>query len=95
MRFESLKPSTKKDKKYMIIFTEPDKTVHFGSKNSKTYLDHKDKTKRTNYINRHKVNEDWNDPLSAGALSLYLLWGASTNLNKNLHYYLQKFKIDN
>ena len=93
MIFKNLEPSNKKDKKYMISFESPDKIIHFGSKKSMTYLDHHDKIKRNNYIKRHKVNEDWNDPLSAGALSLYILWGASTNLNKNLHYYLNHFNI--
>ena len=45
MRFESLVKSTRPDKKYMITFSEPNKTIHFGSKNSKTFLDHKDEKK--------------------------------------------------
>jgi len=93
MKFISLKPSTKPDKKFMITFLEPDKTIHFGYKNSSTYLDHHDKTKRLNYLKRHFQNEDWNNPLTAGSLSAYLLWGHSTNLNTNLNYFLRHFKI--
>lgn len=90
MRFLSLEKSTKPDKKYVIKFTNPNKTIHFGSKNSLTYLDHHDKTKRDNYILRHTVREDWTK-INAGSLSRYLLWGESTNLHTNLTTYLKKF----
>ena len=93
MRFVSLEPSTRPDKKYMIKFDEPKKVIHFGSKNSRTYLDHKDKKKRLNYLRRHSVNENWDNPLTAGALSAYLLWGFSTYLHKNLEYFLRYFNI--
>lgn len=93
MRFESIKQSTRKNKKLMITFSNPKKTIHFGSKNSKTFLDHNDKKKRENYILRHQVNENWNDPVTAGTLSFYLLWGSSTDLNTNLKKYLNHFNI--
>ena len=92
MKFLSLEKSQKPDKKYVIKFTNPDKTIHFGSKKSLTYLDHRDKTKRENYILRHKVREDWTN-INAGSLSRYLLWGDSTNLQTNLTAYLRKFLI--
>ena len=68
------------------------KTIHFGSKDGSTFLDHKDKTKRDNYIKRHSVRENWNK-INPGSLSRYLLW-ESTNLNNNLKDYLQRFNID-
>jgi len=90
MIFVSLKKSDRADKKYVIVFKEPSTTIHFGSKNSKTYLDHGDKTIRENYIKRHRLNnEDWNK-INAGSLSRYLLWGDSTDLNKNLKAYLKR-----
>jgi len=92
MKFISLKPSTKKDKKYEIKFSNPDKTFNFGSRNSKTYLDHNDKNIRQNYINRHRVNENWND-INPGSLSLYLLWGPTNNLETNLYFFLDVFGI--
>ena len=93
MFFVSLQPSTRPDKKFMITFDQPKKTVHFGSRNSKTYLDHKDKKKRLNYLRRHCVNEDWTNPLSPGCLSAYILWGSSTDLSTNLEIYFKHFKI--
>ncbi len=93
MKFISLKKSNKPNKKLVITFTEPNLTIHFGSKNSSTFLDHYDKVKRSNYLKRHKVNEDWNQ-INAGSLSAYILWGDTSDLYKNLINYLDKFKID-
>ena len=93
MRFISLKKSNKPNKKLVITFSEPNLTIHFGSKNSSTFLDHYDKTKRSNYLKRHKVNENW-DQVNAGSLSAYILWGSSTDMYTNLLNYLDKFNID-
>ena len=94
MRFISLEKSNKPNKKLVITFSEPKLSIHFGSKNSSTYLDHHDKVKRSNYLKRHQVNEDWGNPISRGALSMWLLWGPTTNLKENLIYYLKHFNID-
>ena len=93
MKFISLEKSNKPNKKLVITFSEPDLTIHFGSKNSSTFLDHQDKVKRSNYLKRHKVNENWNQ-VNAGSLSAYILWGDSSDMYSNLINYLDKFKID-
>ena len=93
MRFISLEKSNKPNKKLVITFSEPNLTIHFGSKNSSTFLDHHDKVKRSNYLKRHKVNEDWNQ-INAGSLSAYILWGDSSDMYANLISYLDKFNID-
>ena len=93
MKFISLKKSNKPYKKLVITFSEPNLTIHFGSKNSSTFLDHHDKVKRSNYLKRHKVNEDWNQ-VNAGSLSAYILWGDSSDMYANLISYLDKFNID-
>lgn len=87
-----LQASTKKDKRFMITFKNG-KTVHFGSKNGKTYIDHGDQQKREAYLKRHAVNEDWDDPYSAGALARWLLWGASKDLEANHIAFMKRFKI--
>ena len=92
MKFLSLEPSTRANKKFVIKFSEPTKTIHFGSKNSSTYLDHHDKHKRNNYLVRHFVNEDWTK-VNAGSLSSYLLWGRTIDLYKNLLHFLKHFNI--
>ena len=93
MKFISLEKSYKPNKKLVIKFSEPNLTIHFGSKNSSTYLDHYDKVKRSNYLKRHKVNENW-DQVNAGSLSAYILWGDSSDMYANLISYLDKFNID-
>ena len=92
MKYISLEKSNKPNKKLLITFSEPNLTIHFGSKNSLTFLDHHDKVKRSNYLKRHKVNENWNE-INAGSLSAFILWGLSTDINKNLMNYLNKFNI--
>ena len=93
MKYISLEKSNKPHKKLVITFSEPNLIIHFGSKNSSTFLDHHDKVQRSNYLKRHKVNENWNK-INAGSLSAYILWGPSTDLNTNLINYLDKFNID-
>ena len=87
-----IKPSTKKDKRFMAVYKNG-VIVHFGSKNGSTYIDHHDKIKRENYIKRHsKLNENWHDPYSAGSLSRFLLWGDYKTLNENHQSFMKQFK---
>lgn len=83
-------PSKRPAKKYEAVFSNG-KSVHFGLRGSNTYLDNGDKTKRENYLNRHKKNENWNDPYSAGALSAFITWGNTTNLQSNIKEFNRRF----
>lgn len=77
-----------KDKDHKIVFV-----TQFGAKNGQTYIDHHDKTKRENYIKRHKaLGEEWNK-INAGSLSRWILWGDSTNLISNIASYKKKFNL--
>lgn len=87
-----IKESTRPTKRYMATFSNG-KTVHFGSRGSTTYIDHKDKKKRDDYIARHKVREDFDNPYSAGALSRWLLWGDYTDLEKNHKAFMKRYKV--
>jgi hypothetical protein len=98
-----IKPSPREDKKLVATFChckgetkccDKDRTkVHFGAKSSSTYLDHKDETKRKAYIARHKVNEDFNKPMTAGALAKHILWGATTSLRENIKLFKKRFNL--
>ena len=88
----SLKKSKRDKKRFVIKLDNPRQTIHFGYKGGSTYIDHKDKVKRKNYIARHRVNENWGE-INAGSLSRYLLWGEHTNLKNNLEDYLKRFNI--
>lgn len=91
-------PSTSKHKKYVALFdlgNGKTKQINFGSKNSETYLDHKNITKRANYVARHTAlgTEDYNDPLTPASLSMFLLWGKHTDLDMNIKEYKNMYNI--
>lgn len=85
--------STNPLKKLMAIFqdctTNRQKTVHFGANGMSDYTKHKDKNRKERYLNRHK-NEDWNNPITAGALSRWILWN-KTSLKESISDYKSKF----
>lgn len=72
-----VKKSTNPEKKLMAIFTMKDDselTRHFGAAGMTDYTQHKEEKRMKRYLNRHRKNENWNDPLTAGALSRWILW---------------------
>jgi len=42
---------------------------------------------------RHRANEDWNKPDTAGALSRWILWGDSTSIQKNIADFKKRFSL--
>lgn len=57
------------------------------------FTKHKDVTRRQRYLTRHRgMNEDWNDPTTAGALSRWILWNKPT-FNASLADYKRRFKV--
>lgn len=91
----SITKSTLKGKKYTATFENAGKTTktHFGATGYGDYTTHKDKERRSNYISRHKTNEAWNKPTTAGSLSRHLLWGNSTSLQQNIQAFKRKFRL--
>lgn len=102
MKLLSIKPSDKATKKYVATFCMCDgptkccdkerKKVNFGARGSSTFLDHKDEKKRLAYVARHRVNENFNDPLSAGSLSRYILWNKTT-LSASISDFKKRFNL--
>ena len=94
MKF-SIKKSTKKGKKFMAIFDCPKckkkKIVHFGAEGMSDFTKHKDEERKQRYINRHKKNENWSDPKTAGFMSKHLLWNKPT-LSESIKYTNNRFK---
>ena len=94
-----IKKSSRDDKRYMATFTDDNgnkKTTHFGykdnNKTGSTFIDHNDDDKKKAYIARHRVNENWADYKSAGALSKHILWNKAT-LTASINDYKNKFKL--
>ena len=76
-----IKKSDKKGKKLMAIFTMDNgrtRTTHFGASGMDDYTKTRDKEQKQRYLERHRRNENWNNPLSAGALSRWILWNKET-----------------
>ena len=86
--------NTKGDKEFTAYFDidGKEKITRFGT--ASNFLLNSDKTEadRQAYISRHKVNENWSDPTSAGALSRFLLW-ESRSLTKNIKNYKKRFGV--
>jgi hypothetical protein len=47
-----------------------------------------------NYLERHEKKENWNDYMSAGSLSRWILWN-KVSLNESIKDYMRKFKLGN
>ena len=81
MRSVKITKSENKDKKLKATFYEDDKkikTVHFGAKGMSDYTIHKDDDRKKRYLDRHRKNENWKDPMTAGSLSKNILWNKET-----------------
>ena len=83
-------PSKNKLKKFDATINGT-KTISFGDKRYEDYTIHKDDVRQRRYITRHRKNEDWGDPTTAGALSRWLLWNKKT-LQSSIDDMNQRFK---
>lgn len=95
-----IEKGTAKHKKWKAIFShyvdgklKIIKVSQFGDSRYEDYLTHKNKERREAYRKRHQKDLEKGNYMSAGYLSYYLLWGASTNLDKNIKAYKRKFKL--
>ena len=52
--------------------------VSFGQRGAEDFTIHGDPERKRRYIERHKRRERWDDPVTAGALSRWLLWERAT-----------------
>jgi len=76
-----IKPATQKNKKLQAIFYQDGrkiKTIAFGQAGASDFTQHKDKERRDRYDARHESREDWTNPMTAGALSKFILWNLPT-----------------
>ena len=87
--------STKPEKKLMAVFQLDNgrsRTTHFGSAGMDDYTKTKNKEQRERYLNRHRRRENWNAPMSAGALSRWILWNKETR-GASITAYKKRFKL--
>ena len=92
-----IKSSTQPKKRFMAIFYDDSgkkiKTTHFSLKDSKAYIDHGSKERRSRYIERHRKRENWDQYMTAGALARWITWGPSTSLRSNISAYKKRFNL--
>ena len=90
-----IKKSTNSKKKYMAIFYDNDKkvkTTHFGANGMSDYTKHKDKSRRKRYLTRHRKREKWDNYMSAGSLSRWILWN-KPGFRESVADYKRRFKL--
>ena len=94
--YVNIKPSTSAGKKMMAIFYDEAKkkvrTTHFGASGYEDYTTHQDLQRKMNYLERHEKRENWNDYMSSGSLSRWILWG-KPSLSASIEEYMRKFKL--
>ena len=74
--------------------TKTGKKVRFGAQGYSDYLQHKDEDRRQRYIDRHRTNENWRDPTTAGFWSRWILWGPYTSIKRNAAHAARIIKED-
>jgi hypothetical protein len=92
--------SPRKDKKLMAVFSEDNqiiKRVHFGAIRPdgtpyEDYTTHGNEERKRRYLARH-ANENWENYMSAGALSRYIFWNKPT-ISESIKDYQAMFFLD-
>ena len=72
--------SKRKNKNYDLLDSDKKYLLSFGDSRFQDYTMHKDDDRKTNYLSRHKTNENWGVTgiKSAGFWSRWILWGKPT-----------------
>lgn len=96
MKFKIMK-SKVKGKKYTAVFDCPKcnkvKTIHFGAEGMSDFTIHKDEERKKRYLKRHKKRENWNDPMTAGALARWILWNKPT-YEESVNDFIERFNLE-
>jgi len=98
MVYVELKKSSTQGKKYTMIFYNDErkkiKTTSFGQAGANDYTTHGSnrEDRKIAYINRHKSKEKWDDYMSAGSLSRWILWNKPT-ITASYNDYIKKFGL--
>ena len=90
-----IKKSSKPEKKLQAVFTMSNgrkRTTHFGASGMDDYTKTRNKEQKSRYLKRHRRNENWNNPLSAGALSRWVLWNKESRA-ASISDYKKRFNL--
>ena len=92
-----IKPSRRQGKQFDAIIDN--KTIPFGQAGASDFTIHKNSERKSRYIQKHKKNEQWDNPLTASFYATNLLWNKPTltesikdtnNRFKNIHIKLSR-----
>ena len=89
---KSVNPLKKFDVFKMNIMKPIKKITSFGATGYSDYTLNKNEDKKNNYINRHSVNENWQDLDTAGTWARFILWNEKT-INKSIKDMEKRFNI--
>ena len=78
---KNVEPSTRKNKKYMIL-NDDNKYIHFGDSRYEDFTKHQDLKRLNSYLSRAtKIKGDWKkDKYSPNNLAINLLWNNSKTI---------------
>lgn len=96
LTLKTIRKSHRPEKKFDAVFVKSDGreiTTPFGQRGYSDFTKHKDVTRRTRYLRRHKgMGENWNDPTTPGALSRWVLWNKPT-LRGSIKDFKRRFSL--
>lgn len=92
MELVDITESPNSKKRFRAYFNNG-KHTDFGDPQMESYIQHHDKGRRYQYWQRHINDLKTNDPTRAGYLSMFILWGNSTNIETNIRSYKELFNL--
>ena len=78
--------------KYVAEFNNPYQLIPFGALGYEDFTIHGDQKRKTAYLRRHKKNEDWTNPRTAGALSRFILWN-KPSIEESIKDFEKRFNV--
>lgn len=88
---KSIRPGKKLDAVFETD-TGREKRVSFGQAGAPDFTLTGDEERKRLYLIRHKARENWNDPVTPGALSRWILWNKPT-IEASVRDFRSRFKI--
>jgi hypothetical protein len=96
MKLRNIERTPNNKKAFVATFIKPngkEKIQRFGTTSNYVLNPSKTEQDKKAYIARHKMRENFNDPMSAGSLSKHILWGDSRVISKNIKDFKKKFNV--
>jgi hypothetical protein len=95
MKVISFGISHRPGKKHMVVIRDTagkNHTIHFGASGYTDFTQTRNEVKKAAYLARHSKNEDWNNPLTAGFWSRWVLWN-KPSIHQSLIDVKQRFNL--